>query len=157
TQARVGLRGRHFDMYKFRSMVVDAEQQLGSLTDKNEQTGPVFKMRNDPRITPIGRVLRRYSLDELPQLFNILRGDMAIVGPRPPVPGEVARYQPWQRRRLSVRPGLTCLWQVLGRNAIGFDEWMLLDLQYVDQWSFRKDVSLIGRTVPVVVSGNGAS
>ena len=156
-QVRVGLRGRYFEMYKFRSMVVDAEARLTDLSAMNEQTGPVFKMRKDPRITPIGRLLRAYSIDELPQLFNILLGHMSIVGPRPPVPSEVAQYQPWQRRRLSVRPGLTCLWQVQGRNSIGFDEWMLLDLQYVDQWSFAKDVALIGRTVPVVVSGKGAS
>lgn len=156
-QVRVGLRGRYFEMYKFRSMVVDAEQQLAALAASNEQSGPVFKMRHDPRVTRVGRFIRAYSIDELPQLFNILLGHMSIVGPRPPVPREVAQYQPWQRRRLSVRPGLTCLWQVTGRNAIGFDEWMMLDLQYVDQWSLGTDVSLIGRTVPVVVSGRGAS
>lgn len=156
-QVRVGLRGRYFSMFKFRSMVVDAEKRLADLMAQNEQTGPVFKMARDPRITPIGRFLRAFSIDELPQLFNILLGDMTIVGPRPPVPSEVSQYQPWQRRRLSVRPGLTCLWQVQGRNSIGFDEWMLLDLQYVDQWSLTKDVGLIGRTVPVVVSGRGAS
>jgi exopolysaccharide biosynthesis polyprenyl glycosylphosphotransferase len=156
-QTRVGLRGRLFGMYKFRSMVVDAEARMKELEAKNEQTGPVFKMRNDPRITPIGRFIRAYSIDELPQLINIVRGEMAIVGPRPPVPKEVAQYKPWQRRRLSVRPGLTCLWQVSGRNNIGFDEWMMLDLQYVDQWSFAKDVALIGKTVPVVVTGKGAS
>ena len=156
-QVRVGLRGRHFEMYKFRSMVADAEQRLAELKDKNEQAGPVFKMARDPRITPIGRILRTFSIDELPQLFNILRGEMTIVGPRPPVPREVSQYEPWQRRRLSVRPGLTCLWQVQGRNRIGFDEWMLLDLQYVDQWSFTKDASLIGRTIPVVVTGRGAA
>jgi len=156
-QIRVGLRGRHFEMYKFRSMVVDAERRLAELQDKNEQTGPVFKMKQDPRITPIGRWLRAYSIDELPQLFNILKGDMAIVGPRPPVPSEVAHYQAWQRRRLSIRPGLTCFWQVQGRNSVGFDEWMLLDLQYVDQCSLSKDIGLIGRTVPAVVTGRGAS
>jgi exopolysaccharide biosynthesis polyprenyl glycosylphosphotransferase len=156
-QVRVGLRGRLFEMYKFRSMVVDAERRLEALTVRNEQTGPVFKMRHDPRVTRIGRLLRTYSVDELPQLVNVLTGDMSIVGPRPPVPAEVARYEPWQRRRLSVRPGLTCFWQVQGRNAIGFDEWMLLDLQYVDQWSLGTDVQLIGRTVPVVVTGRGAS
>jgi exopolysaccharide biosynthesis polyprenyl glycosylphosphotransferase len=156
-QVRVGLRGRYFPMFKFRSMVVDAERRLAELMSKNEQTGPVFKMRIDPRVTRVGRLLRAYSIDELPQLLNVLRGEMSIVGPRPPVPSEVAQYQPWQRRRLSVRPGLTCLWQVQGRNSIGFDEWMLLDLQYVDQWSFAKDAALIGRTVPVVVSGKGAS
>ncbi len=157
SQVRVGLRGRHFNMFKFRSMVVDAEKKLEAIRSQNEQTGPVFKMARDPRITPIGRVLRKYSIDELPQIFNVLRGDMSIVGPRPPVPSEVAQYKPWQRRRLSVRPGLTCLWQVSGRNSIGFDEWMLLDLQYVDQWSLARDVELIGRTVPVVVTGRGAS
>jgi exopolysaccharide biosynthesis polyprenyl glycosylphosphotransferase len=156
-QVRVGLRGRLFDMYKFRSMVVNAEQQLAQLIAKNEQTGPVFKMRQDPRVTRVGRFIRKYSIDELPQLINVLKGDMSIVGPRPPVPAEVAKYKPWQRRRLSVRPGLTCFWQVQGRNSIGFDEWMLLDLQYVDQWSIAKDLELIGRTVPVVVTGRGAS
>lgn len=157
TQIRVGLRGRHFPMFKFRSMVVDAERLLETLAARNEQTGPVFKMQHDPRVTRVGRFIRAYSIDELPQLFNILLGHMSIVGPRPPVPREVAQYKPWQRRRLSVRPGLTCLWQVQGRNAIGFDEWMMLDLQYVDQWSLGTDVSLIGKTVPVVVSGRGAS
>lgn len=157
TQVRVGLRGRLFNMYKFRSMVVDAEARMAELESSNEQTGPVFKMKHDPRITRVGRFLRAYSIDELPQLINIVRGEMAIVGPRPPVPKEVAQYLPWQRRRLSVRPGLTCLWQVQGRNSIGFDEWMMLDLQYVDQWSFSQDVALIGRTVPVVVTGKGAS
>lgn len=156
-QVRVGLRGRYFEMFKFRSMVVDAERLLETLAANNEQTGPVFKMQCDPRVTRVGRFIRSYSIDELPQLLNILLGHMSIVGPRPPVPREVAQYQPWQRRRLSVRPGLTCLWQVQGRNAIGFDEWMMLDLQYVDQWSLGTDVSLIGRTVPVVVSGRGAS
>ena len=156
-QVRVGLRGRLFEMYKFRSMVVDAERQLETLKTSNEQTGPVFKMKRDPRVTSIGRVIRKFSIDELPQLLNVLKGDMSIVGPRPPVPSEVARYAPWQRRRLSVRPGLTCFWQVQGRNEIGFDEWMLLDLQYVDQWSVAKDLELISRTVPVVVTGRGAS
>lgn len=156
-QVRVGLRGKTFEMFKFRSMVVDAEQRLAALREKNEQTGPTFKMARDPRVTAIGRFIRKYSIDELPQLLNVLRGEMSIVGPRPPVPPEVAQYQPWQRRRLSVVPGLTCFWQVMGRNKIGFDEWMLLDLQYVDQWSIGKDVSLIGRTVPVVVTGRGAS
>lgn len=156
-QIRVGLRGRLFHMYKFRSMVVDADRQLASLMANNEQSGPVFKMRRDPRVTAVGRVIRKYSIDELPQLLNVLKGDMSIVGPRPPVPSEVAKYEPWQRRRLSVRPGLTCFWQVQGRNEIGFDEWMLLDLQYVDQWSVAKDIGLIGRTVPVVVTGRGAS
>lgn len=156
-QVRVGLRGRHFHMLKFRSMVVDAEARLAALQANNEQSGPVFKMTHDPRVTRIGRIIRKYSIDELPQLINILRGEMSIVGPRPPVPAEVAHYEPWQRRRLSVRPGLTCHWQVQGRNSIGFDEWMYLDMQYVDQSSISTDLSLVARTIPVVVTGQGAS
>jgi exopolysaccharide biosynthesis polyprenyl glycosylphosphotransferase len=156
-QLRVGLRGRYFQMIKFRSMVVDAEARMAALVAQNEQTGPVFKMARDPRITTIGRIIRKYSIDELPQLFNILRGDMSIVGPRPPVPSEVAHYLPWQRRRLSVRPGLTCHWQVQGRNQIGFDEWMYLDMQYVDHSSLRTDLRLVAQTIPVVVTGQGAS
>ncbi len=156
-QVRVGLRGRYFQMIKFRSMVVDAEARMAALMAENEQTGPVFKMARDPRITSIGRFIRKYSIDELPQLFNIIKGDMSIVGPRPPVPSEVAHYLPWQRRRLSVRPGLTCHWQVQGRNQIGFDEWMYLDMQYVDQSSLRTDFQLVAKTIPVVVTGSGAS
>jgi len=157
SQVRVGLRGRHFEMLKFRSMVVDAESRLATLQASNEQSGPVFKMTRDPRVTAIGRVIRKFSLDELPQLINIVRGDMSIVGPRPPVPSEVAHYLPWQRRRLSVRPGLTCHWQVQGRNSIGFDQWMYLDMLYVDQFSLGADVRLIARTIPVVMTGKGAS
>ncbi|MBI5493976.1 MAG: sugar transferase [Deltaproteobacteria bacterium] len=156
-QKRVGMHGRPFTMLKFRSMVVDAEGQQEKLAALNEQDGPVFKIRNDPRITSVGRFMRRYSVDELPQLINILRGDMSVVGPRPPVPKEVAQYEPWQRRRLSVRPGLTCHWQVSGRNNISFDQWMLLDLRYIDQWSFFTDLKLIARTIPAVFSGRGAS
>ena len=156
-QKRVGLHGAEFSFLKFRSMVVNAEQMVDKLLQYNEQTGPAFKMAHDPRVTPIGRFIRKYSIDELPQLVNVLRGDMTLVGPRPPLPREVAQYTPWQRRRLSVRPGLTCDWQVSGRNEIGFDEWMLLDLHYVDHWSLKKDFSLILRTVPVVLFGKGAS
>ncbi len=156
-QVRVGLRGRHFHMLKFRSMVVDAEARLAALQAQNEQSGPVFKMTHDPRVTRIGRIIRKYSIDELPQLINILRGEMSIVGPRPPVPAEVSHYEPWQRRRLSVRPGLTCHWQVQGRNSIGFDEWMYLDMQYVDQGSLATDIRLVAQTIPVVVTGQGAS
>jgi exopolysaccharide biosynthesis polyprenyl glycosylphosphotransferase len=156
-QRRVGLHGCRFNMFKFRSMVVNAEQLQAQLLIENEQSGPVFKMKNDPRMTPIGRFIRKYSIDELPQLINILRGDMTIVGPRPAVPAEVEKYSTWQRRRLSVRPGLTCYWQVSGRNEIGFDEWMRLDLQYIDNWSLAVDVRLILRTVPVVLAGKGAS
>ncbi|MBS2031469.1 MAG: sugar transferase [Deltaproteobacteria bacterium] len=156
-QQRVGLNGKPFHMLKFRSMVVNAEALLAGLQAQNEQTGPVFKMRRDPRITRVGRFIRKYSIDELPQLINVLRGDMSIVGPRPPVPSEVARYEPWQRRRLSVRPGLTCIWQVSGRNQISFEEWMYLDMRYIDHWSLTQDLELIVRTVPVVLTGRGAS
>ncbi|MCU0696094.1 MAG: sugar transferase [Myxococcaceae bacterium] len=156
-QTRVGLHGRPFRMLKFRTMVVNAEELKAKLAAQNEMDGPVFKMKHDPRITPIGRFLRKFSIDELPQLINVLRGDMSVVGPRPPVPQEVAKYQSWQRRRLSVRPGLTCIWQVSGRNAISFEEWMYMDLQYIDTWSFSKDLSLILKTFPVVLTGKGAS
>jgi len=157
SQVRVGLLGKPFQMLKFRSMVVNAEKLRKSLESHNEQSGPVFKIRDDPRITMLGRWMRRYSLDELPQLLNVLRGDMSIVGPRPPVPAEVEQYEPWQRRRLSVRPGLTCIWQVSGRNQISFEDWMYLDLRYIDHWSLINDFNLIFRTVPVVVTGRGAS
>jgi exopolysaccharide biosynthesis polyprenyl glycosylphosphotransferase len=156
-QVRVGLHGRTFHMLKFRSMVQNAEELKKKLMQFNEQTGPVFKMKRDPRITAIGRFIRKYSIDELPQLINVLRGDMSVVGPRPPVPSEVALYEPWQRRRLSVRPGLTCIWQVSGRNQISFTEWMYLDMQYIDHWSLTGDFNLILKTVPVVFTGRGAS
>ena len=156
-QARVGLHGRHFYMLKFRSMVADAEALKQKLLASNEQTGPVFKMRRDPRVTAVGRFIRKFSIDELPQLVNVLRGDMSIVGPRPPLPSEVARYEAWQRRRLSVRPGLTCVWQVSGRNEISFQDWMLLDMRYIDHWSLANDFNLIWKTVPVVLTGRGAS
>jgi exopolysaccharide biosynthesis polyprenyl glycosylphosphotransferase len=156
-QTRVGLHGREFAMLKFRSMVANAEALKLTLSKANEQSGPVFKMRNDPRVTPVGRFIRKYSIDELPQLFNVLRGEMSIVGPRPPVPQEVAQYDAWQRRRLSVRPGLTCIWQVSGRNQISFEEWMYLDMQYIDHWSLARDLTLFFRTFPVVISGRGAS
>jgi exopolysaccharide biosynthesis polyprenyl glycosylphosphotransferase len=156
-QARVGLHGRPFNMFKFRTMVVNAEHLRDQLADKNEQTGPVFKIRNDPRVTSVGRVLRKHSIDELPQLINVLRGDMSVVGPRPPLPKEVALYEGWQRRRLSVRPGLTCIWQVSGRNQISFQDWMFLDMRYIDHWSLSEDVSLILQTFPVVLMGKGAS
>jgi lipopolysaccharide/colanic/teichoic acid biosynthesis glycosyltransferase len=153
----VGLRGKRFNMLKFRSMIVDAEARKAQLAARNEQAGPVFKMKNDPRVTRIGRVIRRYSVDELPQLINVLRGDMSLVGPRPPVPDEVEKYEAWQRRRLSVRPGLTCIWQVSGRNQISFEEWMYLDMQYIDHWTLAGDFNLIFKTVPVVITGRGAS
>jgi exopolysaccharide biosynthesis polyprenyl glycosylphosphotransferase len=156
-QVRVGLHGRQFHMLKFRSMVVNAEELKAKLAAQNEQSGPVFKMKHDPRITRIGRFIRKYSIDELPQLINVLRGDMSVVGPRPPVPNEVAQYEPWQRRRLSVRPGLTCIWQVSGRNQISFEDWMYLDMRYIDHWSLTADFNLILKTVPVVLTGKGAS
>lgn len=157
-QQRVGLHGAIFDMLKFRSMVVNADAMKDKLLAQNDmQGGVVFKMKNDPRITAIGRFIRKFSIDELPQLINILRGDMTIVGPRPAVPREVALYKVWQRRRLSVRPGLTCYWQVGGRNEIGFDEWMQLDLKYVDTWNLKIDMELILKTFPVVLTGRGAS
>ena len=156
-QQRVGLHGRPFHMFKFRTMVVNAEALKAQLARQNEQTGPVFKIKNDPRITFIGRFLRKHSIDELPQLINVLRGDMSVVGPRPPVPSEVAQYEGWQQRRLSVRPGLTCIWQVSGRNQISFKEWMFLDMRYIDHWSLFEDLSLILKTFPVVLTGRGAS
>jgi exopolysaccharide biosynthesis polyprenyl glycosylphosphotransferase len=156
-QQRVGRHAKAFHMLKFRSMVVNAEELKAKLMAQNEQSGPVFKMKRDPRITRVGRFIRKYSIDELPQLLNVLRGEMSIVGPRPAVPSEVARYDAWQRRRLSVRPGLTCVWQVSGRNEISFEEWMYLDMQYIDHWSFAQDFQLILKTLPVVVTGRGAS
>ncbi len=155
-QIRSGLNGRTFRLLKFRSMVTDAEQRLAELRAQNEMSGPVFKIRRDPRITRIGRLLRKTSMDELPQFLNVFRGDMSIVGPRPPLPSEVMQYQRWQRRRLSVRPGITCTWQVSGRNEIDFETWMKLDLAYIDQWSLWLDLKIFFRTIPVVLLGRGA-
>ena len=156
-QVRCGLNGRHFVMYKLRTMQTDAEARKFELNELNEMDGPVFKITDDPRITRVGRTLRRCSIDELPQFFNVLIGDMSLVGPRPPVPVEVAEYQTFERRRLSMRPGITCLWQVSGRNAIGFDGWVRLDLEYIDTWSLTNDFSILLRTLPAVISGDGAS
>jgi lipopolysaccharide/colanic/teichoic acid biosynthesis glycosyltransferase len=153
---RVGEGGRVFSFWKFRSMVRNAEMLRDELVHLNEVDGPVFKMARDPRITRVGAFLRRSSLDELPQLWNVWRGDMSLVGPRPPIPEEVIQYQAWQMRRLSVRPGLTCLWQVSGRSCVGFDEWMRMDLAYIDRRSLRLDLSILLRTVPAVLSGKGA-
>jgi exopolysaccharide biosynthesis polyprenyl glycosylphosphotransferase len=155
-QERCGLNGKPFRFYKFRSMHPDADKILEKLRESNEMSGPVFKMKRDPRITPVGRFLRRWSLDELPQLWNVARGDMAIVGPRPPLPAEVRKYDRWQRRRLSMKPGLTCLWQVSGRNLVDFDTWMKLDLEYIDNWSLWLDFKIMVRTVWVVLTGYGA-
>ena len=156
-QTRVGLNGRLFEMLKFRSMYTGAEAALHQLKEKNEMQGPAFKMKNDPRITTFGRFMRRYSLDELPQLWNVLIGDMSLVGPRPPIPGEVGLYERRSRRRLSMRPGLTCTWQVSGRNDIkDFESWVKLDLHYIDNWSLTGDLVLLLRTIPAVLRGTGA-
>ncbi|HEX4487324.1 MAG TPA: sugar transferase [Terriglobales bacterium] len=152
-QARVGRNGRLFTMLKFRSMMVDAEKMQSAIAAQNEMSGPVFKMLHDPRVSSIGRYLRMWSLDELPQLWNVLCGDMSLVGPRPPLPGEVGQYQSWHHRRLSMRPGLTCLWQVSGRNRIDFDAWMKLDLEYIDHWSWWLDVKILFRTLPAMLRG----
>jgi len=155
-QRRVGLHGRTFRMLKFRSMVADAEGLRPRLEVRNESNGPVFKMKLDPRVTVIGKFIRKYSLDELPQLINVLRGEMSIVGPRPSLPSEVASYEPWQYRRFAVRPGLTCHWQVCPRRyQVSFDDWMRLDLKYVEEWSLRRDLDLILRTFTVVLGGTG--
>ncbi len=156
-QTRCGLGGRRFTLLKFRSMVQGAEKQRSELEALNERDGPVFKLSNDPRCTPLGRVLRKLSLDELPQLFNIVKGDMSFVGPRPPLPDEVDRYARWQRRRLRMRPGLTCLWILEGRDNLNFDRWMQLDLQYIDNWSLFLDMKILLRTIPIVLSTRGAS
>ena len=155
TQRRSTLRGRTFKMLKFRTMVQNAEEIRGDLEHRNEVSGPVFKMKDYPRITPVGRWLRRYSLDELPQLWNVLKGDMSIVGPRPPIPAEVEKYEPWQRRRLSMRSGCTCLWQIGGRNQLGFDEWMRLDLKYIDTWSLGLDFRIMFQTIGTIFRGTG--
>ncbi len=154
-QVRCGLGGRKFVFYKFRSMVDNAEAVQGQLQHLNEMSEPVFKIGNDPRRTPVGRFLRKFSLDELPQLINILKGDMSFVGPRPPIPQEVEKYKRWQRRRLRMKPGLTCLWQVRGRNEIDFEEWMKLDLQYIDSWSLLLDIKIVLKTIPIVLLGKG--
>ncbi|MCX7015527.1 MAG: sugar transferase [Candidatus Sumerlaeota bacterium] len=155
-QARCGLNGKPFTFWKFRTMRVGAERELDLLEKMNEADGPVFKMKNDPRVTPVGRVLRRTSLDELPQLYNVLKGDMSLVGPRPPIPSEVRKYDPWQLRRLSMRPGITCLWQVSGRSHLPFETWMKLDLEYIDNWSLWLDFKILLRTIHVVLTGYGA-
>ena len=154
-QRRSTLRAREFNMIKFRTMVANAEEIRSQLDGRNEVSGPVFKMKDDPRITPVGRWLRRYSLDELPQLWNVLTGDMSLVGPRPPIPAEVAKYEPWQRRRLSMRSGCTCLWQIGGRNQLAFDEWMRLDLKYIDTWSLALDFQILFKTLGAIFRGTG--
>jgi exopolysaccharide biosynthesis polyprenyl glycosylphosphotransferase len=154
-QERVGLNGRRFYCLKFRTMVVDAEALKAQLMGQNEQEGPVFKISMDPRVTRIGRFLRKTSLDELPQFVNVLRGEMSVVGPRPPIPSEVEKYERWQIRRLSMKPGITCIWQVSGRNNIPFQKWMQLDMEYIDNWSLKLDLVLILKTIKVMLVGDG--
>ncbi len=156
-QERAGLNGKKFTLYKFRSMISGAEQKRQELIDHNIMAGPAFKMENDPRITPFGRFLRRSSLDEFPQLLNVIKGRMSLVGPRPPLPEEVARYTDREMRRLSVKPGLTCLWQIEGRSNIGsFERWLELDLQYIENQSLRLDLLILIKTIPVVLFRVGA-
>ena len=155
-QKRVGRHGRLFTCYKFRSMVADAENQKVKLAALNEASGPAFKIRQDPRITAIGSFLRRSSFDEMPQLFNVLLGQMSVVGPRPQIPTEVELYEPWHRARLAVKPGITCLWQISGRSQVGFDEWMRLDLEYIRRRSLRTDLFILLRTLPAVMARKGA-
>jgi lipopolysaccharide/colanic/teichoic acid biosynthesis glycosyltransferase len=156
-QTRVGRNGRHFRFFKFRSMVIDAERFKEQLASRNESSdGVIFKMKIDPRITRVGRLIRKASIDELPQLFNVLLGDMSLVGPRPPLPAEVARYTLEQRKRLHVIPGITCLWQVSGRSDIPFSEQVKLDLQYIQSSSTIHDIRLLLKTVPAVLTGRGA-
>ncbi|MFN8619488.1 MAG: sugar transferase [Chloroflexota bacterium] len=154
-QRRIGRDGRPFRMLKLRTMAVDAAERLPELGPHNEVRGAAFKLRRDPRLTRTGAFLRRTSLDELPQLWNVLRGEMSLVGPRPPLPEEVAAYEPWHHRRLSVPPGMTGLWQVTARNHPDFDAWVRLDLAYIDGWSLRGDLELLLRTVPAVLAGDG--
>ena len=157
-QDRVGLNKRRFRLYKFRTMAADAAERQREIEHLNEASGPVFKIRNDPRLTPMGKLLRKTSIDELPQLFNVLKGDMSLVGPRPlPVRDCQGFNQDWQRRRFSVRPGITCLWQVNGRSAVPFEKWMELDMQYIDQWSLGLDFKILAKTIPAVIKGAGAS
>jgi len=157
-QQRIDQNKKKFAIYKFRSMIVDAEKKMRDIEHLNEACGPVFKIKRDPRITPIGRVLRKTSIDELPQLINVLKGDMSLVGPRPlPVRDYEGFSEDWHRRRFSVRPGITCLWQVNGRNTLTFEKWMELDMQYVDKWSLWLDLKILAKTVPVVLRGTGAA
>src|SRR4029453_17724325 len=153
---RVGRGGRKFTFLKLRSMQQDAEELRGLLLHLNEAQGPAFKLTNDPRVTRVGRILRKTSLDELPQLIPVVQGHMSLVGPRPPFPGEVERYEPWMLRRLSVRPGLTCLWQIRGRSDLSFEEWMRLHIEYVERYSLALDLQILVLTIPAVLSARGA-
>ncbi|WP_195624004.1 sugar transferase [Clostridium tertium] len=157
TQKRVGKDGKEFDMYKLRSMVVNAEEIKEKLKEQNEMSGPMFKMKDDPRITKVGKFIRKTSIDELPQLVNILKGDMSLVGPRPSLPNEVKEFETWMLKRLNVKPGLTCYWQVMGRNNIDFEDWMKLDVKYVNERSFWLDIKLIFKTVFVLFGDRNAA
>ena len=156
SQRRVGKNGKEFDMYKFRSMVINAEELKEKLAAQNEMSGPMFKMKDDPRVTKVGKFIRKTSIDELPQLLNVLKGDMSLVGPRPSLPKEVAQFEDWMYRRLEVKPGLTCYWQVSGRNNIDFEDWMKLDIKYVDERSTWIDIKLIFKTVGVLFGDKNA-
>lgn len=156
-QERVGYKGRRFFMYKFRSMVVNAEELKDKLQEKNEMSGPMFKMKDDPRITKVGKFIRKTSIDELPQLVNVLKGEMSLVGPRPSLPKEVDKFEPWMLKRLEVKPGLTCYWQVQGRNDIGFEDWMRLDCKYVEDRCTLLDLKLIFKTFFVLFGDEHAS
>jgi len=157
TQQRVGLNRRRFTLFKFRTMAAGADTQQPFLESLNEAEGPVFKIKDDPRVTRIGRILRRYSIDELPQLFNVLKGEMSLVGPRPLPVRDVERIDArWHKRRLSVKPGVTCLWQVNGRSDVSFDHWVRMDLEYIDTWSLGLDMKILLKTIPAVVKGSGA-
>ena len=153
---RIGLGGKDFEFVKFRSMYVDAETRFETLRSDNEKDGPIFKMKHDPRITPVGRFLRKYSLDELPQLFNVLKGEMSLVGPRPPLPREVAQYDEFAMQRLSIKPGITCYWQIMGRSDLTFTEWMELDHKYMTEMSFWTDLKILLKTPWAVINGRGA-
>ena len=155
-QTRVGQGGKLFTCFKFRSMHIDAEKRRAELLHLNEMSGPVFKIKRDPRMTIVGKYLRKFSLDELPQLFNVLKGDMSVVGPRPPIPDEVMSYTNHQLKRLSVKPGLTCIWQVSGRSDIPFDRWVELDIAYIEIMSMKTDLNILLKTVPAVITGRGA-
>ena len=156
-QKRVGLNGKEFYMYKFRSMVINAEELKEQLESQNEMSGPMFKIKDDPRITKVGKFIRKTSIDELPQLINVIKGDMSLVGPRPSLPKEVKKFEQWMMERLEVKPGLTCIWQISGRNNIDFEDWMKLDIKYVRERSFKLDIKLILKTVLVLLGDKNAS
>jgi lipopolysaccharide/colanic/teichoic acid biosynthesis glycosyltransferase len=156
-QARVGLRGRQFYLFKFRTMVKNAEALKKELEKQNEMDGPAFKLSNDPRITNVGRLLRKTGLDEVPQFFNVLKGDMSFIGPRPPLASETVKYERWQLRRLSVKPGITCYWQIMPkRNEVKFDQWVKMDLAYIDRWSIKTDIKLFFYTIKTIFSSTGS-